>query len=59
LNWHDRETRITLPHPFDASRDMRVSSSSLNSHRLVRVKTFMTSKQLDAFCSNGKYCMGC
>jgi hypothetical protein len=56
-----QETRITLLHPFDASRsrELLLSTSSHNSHQLSINQNFMTSKELDEFCINGRYYVSC
>ena len=56
-----QETRITLLHPLDVTRakELILNMSSQNSHQHVDVDNFMTSKQLDEFCYNGKYYISC
>ena len=56
-----QETRITLLHPSDASRarELLLSTISHNSHQLSGAKNFMTSKELDEFCMNGRYYVSC
>ena len=56
-----QETRITLLHPFDVTRakELILNMSCQNSHQHVDVDNFMTSKQLDEFCCNGKYYISC
>jgi hypothetical protein len=60
LNGQDQETRITLPHPFDACRAWELLLSSHYSHQpLSGVENVMTSKLLNALCSDGKNRIGC
>jgi hypothetical protein len=50
-----QETRITLLHPFDVTIPKQLILSMSSPH----VENFMTSKQLDEFCCNGKYYISC
>ncbi len=51
------ETRMKLLHPVDVlkAKELVLHTSPYDIHQHVEAANFMTSKELDEYCCNGKY----
>jgi hypothetical protein len=55
----DRHFHTRILHPYDVTlkKEIRVQKAELNGKQQAGFENFMTSKQLDEYCVNGKYYM--